>query len=138
VTDRYEIMVTDPRGRLIRKISRDYVPVEVTEAKKEALIKRQGPPNQGAKIPAVYPPLQFEFPTSDEDGRIFIKTYERAADGVGFFFDAFDAAGRYLARIPLKQVRRVPPVWKNGKLYTIEEDESGFNLVKRYKVTWRD
>jgi hypothetical protein len=43
-----------------------------------------------------------------------------------------------VARIPLKQVRRVPLVWKNDKLYTIEEDESGFNVVKRYKVTWRD
>jgi hypothetical protein len=138
VTDKYEIMIADPQGRLIRRISRDYVPVEVTEAEKEELIKRQGPPDQGAKIPAVYPPLQSEFPTSDEAGRIFIKTYEKAEDGVSFFFDAFDAAGRYLARIPLKQVRRVPPVWKNGKLYTIEEDESGFNVVKRYKVTWRD
>ncbi len=138
VTDKYEIMIADPQGRLIRRISRDHVPVEVTEEEKEELIKRQGPPDPGAKIPAVYPPLQSEFPTSDEAGRIFIKTYEKAEDGVSFFFDAFDAAGRYLARVPLKQVRRVPPVWKKGKLYTIEEDESGFNVVKRYKVTWRD
>ena len=137
VTDRYEIMVTDPQGRLIKRISRDYVPVEVTEADKQNLIKRQGPPDQGAKIPAVYSPLQSEFPTSDEAGRIFIKTYLRAADGVSFFFDAFDSSGRYVARIPLKQVRRVPLVWKKDKLYTIEEDEGGFNLVKRYKVTWR-
>jgi hypothetical protein len=138
VTDRYEIMFTDPQGKLLKRISRDYVPVEVTEAEKQDLIKRQGPPDQGARIPAVYPPLQSEYPTFDEAGRIFIKTYERAADGVSFFFDAFDAAGRYVAQIPLKQVRRVPPVWKNDKLYTIEEDESGFNVVKRYKVTWKD
>jgi len=137
-TDKYEIMFTDPLGRLIKRISRDFVPVAVTEAEKQDMIERQGPPEQGAKIPAVYPPLQSEFPTSDEAGRIFVKTYERAADSASYFFDAFDAPGRYVARIPLKQVRRVPLVWKNDKLYTIEEDESGFNLIKRYKVTWRE
>ena len=32
---------------------------------------------------------------------------------------------------------KVPPqVWKKGKLYTIEYDEEGFELIKRYKVTW--
>ena len=137
-TDKYEIMFTDLQGQLIKRISRDFVPVEVTAAEKQDMINRQGPPEQGAKIPAVYPPLQSEFPTSDEAGRIFIKTYERAADGVSYFFDAFDASGRYVARIPLKQVRRVPIVWENDKLYTIEEDESGFNMVKRYRVAWRE
>jgi hypothetical protein len=134
ITDRYEIMITDPQGRLERKISRDYVPVKVTEAEKQDIIKSQGPPDPEARIPNVYPPFQHEFPTSDEAGRIFLKTYERASAGVGFFFDAFDASGRYLARIPLKQVARVPPVWKSGRLYTIEEDENGYHVVKRYKV----
>jgi hypothetical protein len=29
-----------------------------------------------------------------------------------------------------------PRVWKKKKLYTIEEDEEGFQVVKRYKVKW--
>ena len=138
VTDKYEIMITDPQGRLIKKISRDYVQAPVTEAEKQDMIKSQGPPGPGVRIPDVYPPLQLEFPTFDEEGRMFIKTYEKAADGVAIFFDAFDASGRYVARIPLKQVRRVPLVWKGDRLYTVEEDESGFYVVKRYKVTWRE
>ena len=138
VTDKYEIMISDPRGRLINKIGRDYVQVPVTEAEKQGMIERQGPLRPGVKIPDTYPPLQLENPTVDEAGRIFIKTYEKAADGVSIFFDAFDLSGRYVARIPLKQVRRVPLVWKGNKLYTIEEDKDGFHVVKRYKVTWRD
>jgi len=138
VTDKYEIMITDPRGHLTKKISRDYIQVPVTEAEKQDMIKRQGPLRPGVKIPNVYPPLQLENPTVDEAGRIFIKTYEKAADGVSIFFDSFDTSGRYLARIPLKQVRRVPLVWRGDRLYTIEEDKDGFHVVKRYKVTWKD
>jgi hypothetical protein len=138
VTDKYEIMITDPQGRLIKKISRDFVQVLVTQAEKQEMIKNQGPLRPGVKIPDVYPPLQLDYPTFDEAGRIFIKTYEKAADGVSIFFDTFDATGRYVAHIPLKQAGRVPLVWKDDKLYTIEEDESGFYMVKRYKVTWKD
>jgi hypothetical protein len=138
VTDKYEIMISDPQGRLIKKISRDYVQVPVTEAEKQDMIERQGPLRPGVKIPDVYPPLQLENLSVDEAGRIFVKTYEKAADGVSNFFDAFDASGHYVARIPLRQVRRVPLVWKGNRLYTIEEDESGFHVVKRYKVTWKD
>ena len=29
-----------------------------------------------------------------------------------------------------------PAVWKNEKVYAIEEDDSGFQVVKRYKVIW--
>ncbi len=138
VTDKYEIMVTDPQGCLVKKITRDFVQVPVTEAEKQEMIKKQGPLRPGVKIPNVYPPLQLDYPTFDEAGRMFIKTYERAADGASVYFDAFDETGRYVAHIPLKQVRRVPLVWKKEKLYTIEEDENGFNVVKRYRVTWRD
>lgn len=29
-----------------------------------------------------------------------------------------------------------PKVWKKNKLYTIEEDEEGYQYVVRYKVAW--
>jgi hypothetical protein len=46
----------------------------------------------------------------------------------------FDSEGKYIARISLKSR---PIVWKNNKLFTIEEDGDGFQFVKRYKVTWK-
>jgi hypothetical protein len=48
--------------------------------------------------------------------------------------DVFDSEGRYIAKVPLK-VR--PRIWKNNNLYTLEEDEEGYQVVKRYKVTWK-
>jgi len=48
--------------------------------------------------------------------------------------DIFDHLGRYLAKIPLKMKSLF---WKKNKLYAIEEDEEGFQSVKRYKLIWK-
>lgn len=70
----------------------------------------------------------------DDEGRIFVQTYEKTSNENGYFYDVFDSESKYIAKIPLK-VR--PRVWKKNKLYTVEEDEVGYQYVKRYKVTWK-
>jgi len=70
--------------------------------------------------------------TTDDEGRIFVRTYKKTEEGK-YYNDVFDSEGKYIARISLKYR---PIVWKNQKLYTIEEDEDGYQYVKRYKVTW--
>jgi len=45
--------------------------------------------------------------------------------------DVFDSNGKYIVRISLKYR---PQAWKNNRLYTIEEDEEGYQVVKRYKA----
>jgi hypothetical protein len=70
----------------------------------------------------------------DEDGRIFVKTYERVDDKKSdFYFDVFDSEGKFMTRFShwIK-----PHVWKKGNVYTIEKDDDDFPVVKRYKVTW--
>jgi hypothetical protein len=42
--------------------------------------------------------------------------------------------GVTVAKIPLEFQ---PQAFKKSKLYTIEEDEEGYQYAKRYKVTWR-
>ena len=44
--------------------------------------------------------------------------------------------GRYLTKFPLKIVSWTSLIWKENRLYTVEEDEDGYQYVKRYKVTW--
>ena len=61
-------------------------------------------------------------------------TYEQVEEEEGFYHDVFDSEGKFIAKIPLK-VR--PFVFKNKKLYTVEEDEEGFLFIKRYKVLWK-
>ena len=72
--------------------------------------------------------------TADERGRIFVRTWEKEGNRNGYYFDIFDSAGKYIAKIPLEFN---PVVWKNENVYAIEEDENGFQLVKRYKVVWQ-
>ncbi|TET74860.1 MAG: hypothetical protein E3J43_09190 [Candidatus Heimdallarchaeota archaeon] len=64
---------------------------------------------------------------------MFVQTFRRTEEG-SYYYDVFDSEGKYIAKVPLK-VR--PRDWKNNKLYTIEEDEEGYQYVKRYKVIWR-
>ena len=42
--------------------------------------------------------------------------------------------GVIVVKIPLEFQ---PQAFRKSKLYTVEEDEEGYQYVKRYKVTWR-
>jgi hypothetical protein len=55
-------------------------------------------------------------------------------DGKGYYCDVFDSEGRFIAEIALKSA---PRVVKKDRLYTIEEDEQGYQVVKRYKIAWK-
>lgn len=66
----------------------------------------------------------------DDDGSLFVQTYERTEDGEKAQHNLFDSEGKYLARIALKS-RNFH--LKKEKLYTIEEDEDGYYCVKRYR-----
>ena len=60
-------------------------------------------------------------------------TFERVEDGEGYYYDVFDDEGKFIVKVPLKTR---PLLLKNGKLFTVEEDEEGYQFVKRYKVSW--
>jgi len=48
--------------------------------------------------------------------------------------DVFNSEGKYVGTALLSVL---PRAWKNNKVYTIEEDEDGFQYVKCYKVNWK-
>jgi len=131
----YELTIADRTGRKIREITKDHDPVKITDEDKERLIKELSAGillKRRVEFPDNYP--AFQGLSCDEQGRIFVRTSERAEDKGGYYYDVFDKEGKYISKIFLK-VR--PQVWKKNKLYTIEEDEEGFQMVKRYKVTWK-
>jgi len=133
---KYEIFVNNPEGKLIRKIIREYDGIAITKNEEEKLIKdwfgnNPVPPQMTIKFPKVYPP--FIRLTCDEEGRIFVQTYEKTEDEEEDYYDVFDSEGKYIVRTSLKYR---PQVWKNKKLYMIEENEEGFQVIKRYKVNW--
>jgi hypothetical protein len=126
LSETYELQTYDLEGRMVKKVARDFDPVEISDYEKEKrkLMGREG-------LPKYFRAFQDFF--VDEDGRIFVQTYERQTDEDKFYFDVFDPDGKYVAKIPLNTL---PKFWKNGKMYTIEEDENGYVYIKRYKVTW--
>jgi hypothetical protein len=126
----YELQILDSGGKIIKKIVKEYDPVKITKKEKQEAEKKYSPRN---KID--YPQFRpaYRYFTLDDEDRIYVQTSEKTEDGSGYYYDVFDSEGKYIAKIPLKAR---PQVLKKNKLYTIEEDEEGFHMVKRYKVIW--
>jgi len=131
----YEIKVLNSEGKLVKRILKDYNPVKVTEKDKEEFFERlpgeADPVRDRIEFPKEYPPYQ-NF-TLDEQGRLFVRTFERGKKEREYFFDVFDKEGQYIAKFPFKGDTRV---WKAQKLYAIDEDEDGFQILRVYSVRW--
>jgi len=129
--DRYEITRVDREGNMIMKISRDFQPVPIApEERKRRLEWLEQPLDK--KTPPDYP--AFQSITTDEESRMIVRIYEKPGTGEGDFYDIFDAEGRYISKIILQYP---PRLWKQNKLYIVEEDSNGFQSVKRYDVEWK-
>jgi hypothetical protein len=127
--DRYEISICDPKGVLVRKITRVYDPVEISAEERAEYEKRQAPPGYTFEIPKFHSAYNWIF--VDDQGRIFIATWEKSENMHSY--DIFTAEGKYLAKVLLGIT---PMVMKKNKIYTIEADEEGYQKIKRYQITW--
>jgi len=133
----YELRFLNQNGDLVKKIITDYTPLPISNEEKQRLTEARFPDSRGGvpegtklEFPDHYPPFSSFF--TDSQGRIFVRTYEEAGEGM-HYYDIFDPEGRYLARVPV--YNRVAAL-KKGKLYTLEEDEEGYQVVKRYHIKW--
>jgi len=127
----YEIRVFDENGKETGRILKDYDPVEVTAEEIEAA-KKNNPPDIKLKFGKYHAPFRRFYP--DDGGRLFVKTYRKAGDGRGYIYDVFDAKGRFLGATSLADK---PLLIKGNHLYSLEEDEEGYQIIKRYTVTWK-
>lgn len=130
----YMLSIVDRNGSIKRKIIKDYDPIKITDEDKQSIIKQR----QGSRATAT----RYEFPDNypsfrdmhtDDENRIFVGTHELNREG-DRNYDVFDAEGRYIAKIAFAAV---PLFWKKGKLYCVKENEEGFQVVKRYRATWK-
>lgn len=124
----YELKIFDPEGKIIKKITREYEHVPFSAEEKQEMKKAYG---EDTDIPLYHP--AFSYLRTDDEGRIFVRTWDKPTSGEGFFYDVFDGEGKYIVRMPLNFT---PHVIKNGEIYTIEEDKEGYQLVKRYNIVW--
>lgn len=126
----YEIGFYDTQGVLTKKIFKEYNPVNISEKVLVEVQQQRTPLEYGLVLSRHYPPY-FTFIVDDKN-KIFVGTYEKLDNKN--IYDVFDELGRFITRIPLNPS---PLILKKGQLYSLEEDEEGFQVVKRYKVTWK-
>ena len=139
----YEISLYDEHYKAVKKIRREYEPAKVTDEDKKVYLRRSNPP--GATGPPRYPcpsvHAAFRSFFSDDHGRLFVQTWERTPDGKQDIHDVYDAEGRFFGQFPLNAhpdlINPTPTILKGDKLYTVENDEEGFEVVKRYSVAWK-
>jgi hypothetical protein len=132
---RYEIEIIGDRNQIIKKIQNESDPVELTLEEKERIA-------QIIKVASISPDLAAKFYSSKYhsafiaihvagDGHIFVTTWKK--NGKNNLNDVFDKEGRFLAEIALPS-RRI--FIAGDYLYTIEEDQEGYSIIKRYAMNW--
>lgn len=132
----YEIRVVSAEGKLLKTIGRDHEPVPITQADKDEMLKSlTGVPGVNVKdmiqFPDVYPPFS-SFILADE-GRLLVRTFEKGQAKKEFYWDVFDADGRYIARVPIMHDIQL---WRDGKAYFFVEDEDGYRVLKCCRARW--
>lgn len=140
----YEIWVYDFDGNLLRKIRKEYRPIRVTDEIKDAIL---GPDYRRSAIPQdkyfldPLPPLNQFF--ADDEGRIFVMTYETGQNAGEYIWDIFNPDGVFVGRKALNifwaGLYRGPRYTfvKNGNLYCHQEKETGFHDLVVYKMIWK-
>jgi hypothetical protein len=139
----YEISFYDEQYKAVKKIRREYEPAKVTDEDKKIYLKRSNPP--GVSGPPRYPCPSNHVPFRsffvDDHGRLIVQTWDRTRDGKMDIYDVFDLEGRFYGRFSLNAhpdlINPTPTILRNDRLYTVESDEDGYEIVKRYSVTWK-
>lgn len=148
----YEFLVYDLNGNLIKKIRKEYLPVAVPKDIKEAVLKiferpdlKQRKINEKVFFPDHMPPHQYFF--TDDNGRIFVMTYEKGEGPRGFMYDIFDPNGIFIGRTSLDNSgNEQAEIWggpfeakaKNGRLYCVRAKGSGYQELVAYKMNWAE
>jgi hypothetical protein len=127
----YEIWVYDLEGNLVRKIRKEYRPVRVTGEIRDAILgpeQRRAGISQTKYFPDPLPPLNQFF--SDDEGRIFVMTYEPGPNPGEYIWDIFNPEGVFVGRKALNLLWAalyLGPRYtfvKNGHLYCHQEKKA--------------
>ncbi len=150
--DKYEIHVYDGEGNLVRKIRKDYIPVDIPDDYKRIIKKRMESFPAGQALakkmyfPPHWPPFRYLF--TDDKGRLFVMAYEKGDNVREYIYDIFSAQGAFIGRMSLGniQVRYIENerfhdepkkvLVKGDLLYCIQEKDSGFIELVVYKMMW--
>jgi len=146
--EKYEINIYSPEGKIVKKITKEYEPIVVSEKDKESFLKIAGESLsasspvftedikkkafQKIKYPK-YKPAYLSF-TLMENG--WLAVIVDSLEGEYTLFDIFDQEGKYVAnfktKIPAEGMFSELLFFKNGKAYSVAT-ENDYKFVKRYR-----
>ena len=142
----YEICMYDLDGNLKRKIKKEYVPVKVPEEAKKRFLKQYEKPEYEVYRKKVYfpkymPPFQYFF--TDDEGRLFVMTYEKSKTSNEYMYDIFNANGVFIGRTSLANFyiddfgeATLDAKAISDRLYCLREKESGYKELAVYMIRW--
>lgn len=141
----YEVRVFDLEGRPVRIIRKEHPPLPVPEDYKVSYLKQYDTPllaefRKKIYFPEAMPPYEYLF--ADEDGRVFVVTYEKGPNEGERMCDVFDPEGVFVARVGLPVPEGyVPPTAKSragrGRIYCLREKANDFEELVVYKMMWK-
>ncbi len=128
----YEFAILDPEGHLIRKVSRDYDPVEVTQAEREIWTKSPSPTTR--KRTFRFSPFKRAYDSIDCDdkGWIYVGRREKGSEIGRGYYDVFDREGRYLTKF---DIQGAICCIIDDQIYSVTSDEDDNPIIKRFKMT---
>ena len=138
----YEILVYDFEGRLVRKVQKKYSAVKISANIIEKFKKKSRFANR-VFFPDDWPAFQGLF--SDENGRLFVATFEPGPKPGEFIHDVFDMDGAFIGRVSLAHFMEsviAGPVYltataKNQRLYLLQESENGYKRLSVSHIYWK-
>jgi hypothetical protein len=135
----YEVHIHDLEGNLVRKIKKEFSPVEISEdAKKRALERLNEFQQQYTYFPENYPPFRSLFP--DDEGRLFVVTYEQGDNPGENMVDVFNAEGAFFGRVSWNILHGNTPIaalLRSERLYCLQEKPSGYKRFIVNKLAWK-
>ncbi len=142
VNKEYEIQFYNAEGKHFLSVQKEFKPVKVTQKDIDEIVERMSAFSGMAggvdlmelfEFPDTFPPYQNVI--LDDQDRLFVRSWEKGELEDEFWTDIFDQEGRFFSRFVSKSDLRIV---KGDTAYGIEENEDGYRLIKRYKVTWSD
>jgi hypothetical protein len=133
----YEFLVFDFNGNLIRKIRKEYTPIEFPEDLKQDRLERSS-----GRFKIFFPKYWTPFLSFfvDDENRLYVRTYEDGENPAEHIYDIFNSEGVLLLRKSLNIFTMgeisLSAVVKRNKLYCLQEKQNGFREFVVYKMIW--
>jgi len=140
-TNEYEILVYSPDGDLVMRFSKDYTPIPIEREIKAKAMKQLSKTSfrinlqEYEKLIDCHP--IFGSISIDENDRAWIRLSQPPGeDDVREYtsFDVFSSEGKYLFEVKINRDILGQPVFKNGYVYTLARNESGYSRALRLKI----